>query len=144
MYEKTQQWQVQPIRHAGWLGFFRLGALLLYLVFWVGQYSYFWALLAGVGGGIWWLRNTIFLTPPANTLEFSPPGVWLLSRSMVQPQHMWCSPYFCTLLLHVSTEFGSTRQWVVCWRHHHTLAQWCTLVRLLLTGIWTSQAMRNH
>ena len=147
MDRKTQQWQVHPIGHAGWLGFFLWLSLLLFLVVWLGQYVRGWAIVFSLGGGALAINALIRSTRDvAQKLSLCRDSGWLLSGQAgpLLPRRMWYSPYFCTLLLDTDSPSRVKQRWVVCWRHHHTAEQWRALVRLLRTGAWAPQAMRNH
>lgn len=147
MDRKTQQWQVHPIGHAGWLGFFLWLCLLLFLVVWIAQYALGWAVALSLVGGALAINALIRSSSnPKQELRLCRHSGRLLSElaGPLQPRRMWCSPYFCTLLLDTDSESGAKQRWVVCWRHHHTAEQWRALVRLLRTGAWAPQAMRNH
>ncbi len=146
MTQKTQHWQVYPIGHTGWLGFLLWLCLFLFLAVWLGQYGLLWAALVGVGGSLLFLKLFFNGPPSRHTLSLCHGSDWLLSGYVgsVQPRRMWCSPYFCTVLLDTGADTDDIQRWVVCWRHHHTAEQWRTLVRLLRTGAWSPQVMRNH
>lgn len=149
MYNKTQQWQVWPVWHAGWLGFFLVMALGGMLTFWAAQHKTSGALITALGVGLLLRVIRQRSSCSAALLCYSSHARWSLSTlaAEVYPLHLWCSPYFCTLLLGVNTERGWQRCRVVCWRHHHSPAQWHTLLRLLRTGSGTllnnAQSLRN-
>jgi len=161
MSAQTQQWPVQPLGQASWLGFF----LACFLVGFLSMWGLAWlqateakaahALLGLVVLclGLWWLLlcSRQARRRQYHTLHYQPQLGWSFSGSKqhYKLRHLWHSPFFCTLWLEEYTQTPQSRthsflsqfsmfigresrhKVVVCWRYRLSNAQWRQLLQSL-------------